>query len=103
MTIQPLHDFVVIKKQEKAVSTSSGIIISMMKEDVTDIGTVVAVGPGTHINGRFDPMVIAPGDRVMFNRSTGQEVEYDKIKYLFLKQRDLMGVIPSTSRDSLQP
>ena len=107
MNLQPLHDFVVIKKQEKVTQTATGIIIASQKEDDTDLGTVVAVGPGTYISDRFDKMVVAVGDRVMFNRRTGQEVEFERTKYLFLKQRDIMGIVPKAapgpSRDSLQP
>jgi chaperonin GroES len=104
MNLQPLHDFVVIKKQAQVTETASGIVLVSKAESDTEVGTVVAVGPGTFIGDRFDPMVVSVGNRVMFNRKSGQEIEHEKTKYLFLKQRDIMGVIqPPGSRDAGQP
>lgn len=88
--LQPLHDFIVIQRDEPSKQSDGGIIL-VQKDTSSDVteGTAIAVGPG--IND--DPMVIKVGDRVLFSKGTGQLVEVEKVKYLFLKQRDIMGLI----------
>lgn len=94
MTITPLHDFVTIEMDQPEEVSAGGIVMIAKKPDQTvETGTITNVGPGTHINGVFDAMVLKPGDRVLFNKGTGQVVEVEKQKILFLKQRDIMGVL----------
>jgi chaperonin GroES len=94
MQIKPLHDFVTIKPDVPETVSSGGIVLVQKKpEQVTETGTVVEVGPGIHIDGRFDEMVIKAGDRVLFNKGTGQTVAVDGQQVLFLKQRDVMGIL----------
>lgn len=93
-TLRPLHDFIVIQRDEPSTQTDGGILLVQkdVSSDVTE-GTVVAVGPGVNVNGTIDPMVIKVGDRVLFSKGTGQLVDVAKVKYLFLKQRDIMGLL----------
>jgi chaperonin GroES len=94
MIIKPLHDFVTIKLDvPESVSEGGIVLIQKRPEQGVETGTVVEVGPGLHIDGRFDEMVIRPGNRVLFNKGTGQIVEVDGQKVLFLKQRDVMGIL----------
>lgn len=92
--IKPLHDFVVVVREEPETTTASGLVlVERDPQQTATIGNVIAVGPGTTINDKWDPMVVAVGDRVLFGKGTGQIVELEKKKYLFIKQRDLMGIV----------
>lgn len=94
MIIKPLHDFVTIKLDVPETVSEGGIVLIQKRpEQGVETGTVVEVGPGLHIDGRFDQMVIKVGDRVLFNKGTGQIVDVDGQKVLFLKQRDVMGIL----------
>lgn len=94
MIIKPLHDFVTIKLDVPETVSEGGIVLIQKRpEQGVETGTVVEVGPGLHIDGRFDEMVIKVGDRVLFNKGTGQIVDVDGQKVLFLKQRDVMGIL----------
>ncbi len=94
MQIKPLHDFITIKLDVPETVSEGGIVLIQKKpEQGVETGTVIEVGPGAHIDGRFDEMVIKVGDRVLFNKGTGQLVEVEKQKVLFLKQRDVMGIL----------
>ncbi len=94
MKIKPLRDFVVILPDQAEEQTSTGIVlVGNQKETGVQTGTVVNVGPGVEINEKFDTMVVQPGNRVLFNKGTGQVFEIEKTKYLFIKQRDLMGIL----------
>jgi chaperonin GroES len=92
--IRPLHDFIAIDKDPAETASDSGVLIIAKKpEDEVQTGTVISTGPGKEIDGKWDEMTVRAGDRVLFNKGTGQVFEIDKKKYLFLKQRDLMGIL----------
>lgn len=94
MKINPLHDFITITPDTPETVSQGGIVlIKKAPEQGTETGIVTAVGPGAHIDGRFDTMVIKVGDKVLFNKGTGQLVDINKQKVLFLKQRDIMGLL----------
>jgi len=94
MIIKPLHDFITIEPDVPETVSQGGIVLIQKKpEQGVETGTVKEVGPGAHIDGRFDEMIIKPGDRVLFNKGTGQLVDVDNQKVLFLKQRDIMGIL----------
>ena len=94
MNINPLHDFITIAPDAvEAVSQGGIVLIKKAPEQGTETGTVTAVGPGAYIDGRFDTMVVEVGDKVLFNKGTGQLVTLGAEKILFLKQRDIMGIL----------
>lgn len=94
MIIKPLHDFITIKLDVPETVSDGGIVlVQKAPEQGVETGTVVETGPGIIVDGKLDAMVIKPGDKVLFNKGTGQIVEIDKQKVLFLKQRDVMGIL----------
>jgi chaperonin GroES len=94
MQIKPLHDFITIELDlPETVSEGGIVLIQRAPEKGTETGTVLDVGPGLYVDGRLDEMVVKAGDKVLFNKGTGQIVELDKKKVLFLKQRDIMGIL----------
>ena len=94
MQIKPLHDFITIQLDlPETVSEGGIVLIQRAPEKGTETGTVMDVGPGLYVDGRLDEMVVKAGDKVLFNKGTGQIVDVDKKKVLFLKQRDIMGIL----------
>jgi chaperonin GroES len=55
-------------------------------------GTVVAVGPGKWVNGNFQAPSIAVGDKVIFGKFAGAEVQVGFEHYLVLREEDIFGV-----------
>ena len=43
--LKPLHDYVILKKEQAEKQTASGIILTNPKEQASNQATVVAVGP----------------------------------------------------------
>jgi len=94
MQINPLHDFITIELDiPESVSNGGIVLIQKRPEQGVETGTVTNVGPGIYTDGRLDEMVIKSGDKVLFNKGTGQIVELENQKILFLKQRDVMGIL----------
>lgn len=90
--LKPLHNNVVLEKEEKEARTQSGIILSEKKDD-QQVGRVVAVGEGKYYNGTFVKTTVKPGDRVVFRKYGTTEVELDKKEYLILSEDDILAVV----------
>src|SRR5438045_2374912 len=70
--IEALRNRVVIKKDTPDEKTQGGIIIPDEAKDKPITGTVLSVGPGKVLeNGLRQPMEVAVGDRVLFNKYSG--------------------------------
>ena len=56
-------------------------------------GKVVAVGPGGMVDGNEVKMEVKVGQDVIYSKYSGSEVEIDKVKYVILKQSDILAVV----------
>ncbi len=52
-------------------------------------GKVLAVGNGT----KDEPMQLKAGDTVLYGKYAGTEIEFEGIKYLMMRQNDVLAVI----------
>ncbi len=94
MKFRPLHDRVVVKRVDAESKTASGIIIPDTAKEKPSEGEVVAVGPGGRDEaGKLIPIDLKAGDRVLFGKWSGTEVEVDGIEYLIMKESNVMGVL----------
>ena len=94
MKFRPLHDRVVVKRIEAESKTASGIIIPDNAREKPSEGEIVAVGPGRRDEaGKLIPIDVATGDRVLFGKWSGTEVNLDGVEYLIMKESDIMGVL----------
>lgn len=94
--IKPLEDKIVIRpiKEDEKKSASGLILTSMEKEKPTE-GIVLAVGPGfTAANGDKVSIDLNPGDKVIYSKYSGTEIEHDGEELLILPYRDVFAVIP---------
>ena len=76
MKFRPLHDRVVVKRIDAEEKTTGGIIIPDTAKEKPSQGEVIAVGPGGRDEaGKLIPIDIKVGDRVLFGKWSGTEVE----------------------------
>ena len=54
---------------------------------------VVAVGPGGVVDGKEVTMHVKVGDKVIYSKYAGTEVELDDEEYIIVKQNDILAVI----------
>ena len=93
--IKPLEDKVVVKPIEEGEKTSAGglIIASTSTEKPTE-AIVVAVGPGfTAANGDKVTIDLKPGDKVIYSKYSGTEIEHQHEKLIILPYRDIFAVV----------
>ena len=93
MNIRPLSDRVLIKRLEAEETTKSGILLAGASKEKPQEAEVVAVGPGKVEDGKLVNMEVKPGDTVLFSKYSGNEIKYDGIDYIILKQEELLAII----------
>lgn len=102
---QPLGSTVVVIPHPNApTQTASGIVLADVYHDAETSGTVIAVGSAFCCEGceqaRPDPVKI--GDRVLFDRGAGMEIDGAPLgccgdKFLLLQERELLAVLHPTA------
>lgn len=89
MTIKPLADRVLVKSAPAEEKTIGGIIIPDTAKEKPLQGEVIATGNGT----KDEEMVVKTGDTVLYGKYSGQEVEFEGVKYLIMRQSDILAVL----------
>jgi chaperonin GroES len=89
MNIKPLSDRVLILPAPAEEKTIGGIIIPDTAKEKPLQGEVVAVGKGT----KDEEMVLKVGDKVLYGKYSGTELEYEGEKYLIMRQSDVLAVL----------
>lgn len=89
MAIKPLADRVLIEPAAAEEKTIGGIIIPDTAKEKPLQGKVVATGNGT----KDEEMVVKEGDTVLYGKYSGTELEYDGVKYLIMRQSDILAIL----------
>ena len=91
---RPLHDRVVVRRVESEERTAGGIIIPDTAKEKPQEGEVIAVGSGARDEtGKLLPLDVKVGDRVLFGKWSGTEVNLNGQDLLIMKESDIMGII----------
>ncbi len=93
--LKPLYDKIVVKRfEEQEQRTASGIIIPDTAKEKPQVGEVVAVGEGKLLqNGQQVPPKVKPGDKVVFNKYAGTEIELDGEKLLVMSEDEVLAIV----------
>lgn len=87
--IKPLADRVLIEPKAAETKTAGGLIIPDTAKEKPQEGVVIAVGPGKV----DEPMEVKVGDVVLYGKYAGTEINYDGVKYLIMKQSDILATL----------
>src|SRR6266513_2814964 len=101
-SLQPLEDRVVVKPSEEEETTASGLVIPDTAKERPQEGEVIAVGPGRFEEGQLIPVDVKAGDKVIYSKYGGTEVEAQGDEYVILSARDVLAVISNGREDSCQ-
>ena len=95
MKIRPLHDRLIVRRQEEERTTASGIVIpESASAEKPDQGVVEAVGNGKLLDdGNVRKLDVNVGYKVLFGKYAGQAVKVDGDELLVMKEEDVMGII----------
>ncbi len=88
MKIEPMGARVLVRPLEKETMTKSGLVLPETAKEKPQQGVIEALG--TEEEMATD---LAVGDKVLYAKYTGTEVEVDGTKYLVLEENDVLARI----------
>jgi chaperonin GroES len=93
MQVRPLHDRILVQRLEEAEQQVGGIIIPDSAKEKPQRGTVVAAGAGkVNDEGKRVAMDVRTGDTVLFGKYSGQDIKFDGVDYLIMKEDDVLAI-----------
>ena len=94
MNIHPLSDRVLVRALEEQEVKRGGIIIPDTAKEKPQEGEVIAVGPG-RVNEKGDrvPVEVKKGDKVLFGKYSGTEVNVGEQAYLIMRESDILAAL----------
>lgn len=91
----PFRDRVVIRPTQPVTLTPTGIHIPEDAAKKETTGIVVAVGEGEPTADGFKPMCARLGDKVLYGKYAGTEVEIDGEKFVIVQDDQIIGTLPN--------
>lgn len=93
--VRPLHDKILVRRDEAETKTASGIFLPETSKDKPKTGVITAVGDGA-LNtetGQRIPLSVKKGDKVIFSSYAGTEVKINDTELLIMSEDDILAVI----------
>ena len=90
VNITPLHDRVLVRRLEEKETAKGGIVIPDTAKEKPQEGEVMAIGAGKFEKGHRVPLDVKVGDRILFGKFTGSEIEIDDQEYLILREEEIL-------------
>jgi len=94
MKVVPLGDKVVVKRGDSETTTSGGIVLPDSAHEQPQQGRVLSVGDGRLMpDGSRLAHQVSEGDRVLFGKYAGAEVDVDTEKLLIMSEDDILAIV----------
>ena len=94
MKIRPLHDRILVKREEEKDAKKGRIVIPDSAKEKPQEGRVIAVGAGkVNDDGKKIPLDVKAHDRILFGKYTGSEVTVEDEEYLIMREEDVLAII----------
>lgn len=87
-----MTDHIVLQAVEQEEVTSSGLVIPDSAKERPQHGLVIDVGPGkvSDSGEKITMDELGKGDRVLYQKYTGQEVTVDSEEYIVIRFQDVL-------------
>ena len=94
INIKPLFDYILVKPLKADDKTSGGIYLPENAKKKPQIGEVMAIGDGARDeNGKIIPMIVKVGQKVMYTKWGGNDVEVGNDEWKLVKQSDILAIV----------
>ena len=94
MKIRPLHDRILVKREEEQDTKKGRIIIPDTAKEKPQEGEVLAVGNGKILeNGTKVALDVKTGDKILFGKYSGTEIRIDGEDVLILREDEVLAVL----------
>lgn len=84
MSIKPLADRVVAKKEAATTTTASGILLGEAKEK-SNLAIIESTGP--------DVKSVKKGDKIIYRDYSATEIKVNGEEYLIIKEEDILATL----------
>ena len=91
MKLVPLGDKIVLKQLEAEETTKSGIVLPGQAKEKPQEAEVI--GGGGVVDGKEVVMQVKVGDKVIYSKYAGTDVELEGEKYIIVKQNDILAIV----------
>ena len=92
--VRPLQDRVLVRRLEPEEVKKGAIIIPDTAKEKPQEGEVIAVGKGRVLeDGSVRPLDVKAGDRVLFGKYSGTEVNIGDDEFLIMREEDILGIL----------
>jgi len=94
MKVRPLHDRLLVKRIEEEEKTKGGLIIPDTAKEKPMEGKIIAAGKGKlDEDGKLRPLDVRKGDRVLFSKYSGTEIQLEGDEHLIIREDDVLAVL----------
>jgi chaperonin GroES len=94
MKVRPLHDRILVRRIDEQQKTRGGLIIPDTAKEKPQEARVVAVGNGRVTeDGKLHPLDVHKGDRVLFTKYAGAEIQVEGDEHLIIREEDVLAVL----------
>ena len=94
MKLKPLGDKVVVEALEQEEKSPGGLYLPDTAKKKPQTGKVIAVGAGRILDdGKRSEMNVKVGDKVLFSKYGGNEVQIDGSEYTILDEDQIYAII----------
>lgn len=93
MTFKPLADRVLVRPVDAVTETAGGILIPSMAQEKPMESIVVATGPGRYESGKLIANTVQVGDKVVYGKWSGSEIQVNGEKLMIMEESQILGVV----------
>ena len=83
--LKPIGDFVVVRQDEPATKTASGLYLPDKAAEKPKVASVLAVGK--------DVKEVKVGDRIVYGGYSHNPIKIEGVEYMLIKQEDILATI----------
>ncbi|OEF22732.1 co-chaperone GroES [Vibrio rumoiensis] len=94
MNIRPLHDRVIVERQEVESKSAGGIVLTGSAAEKSTRGKILAVGKGRILeNGTVQPLDVKVGDNVIFAEGYAKSEKIDGKEVLIMSESSILAIV----------
>ena len=92
--LRPLGNRVLVRRLEAEEKLKGGLVLPDTAKKKQESAEVIAIGPGKKDkDGKTIPMPVKPGDVILMDKYSGQEVTIDDEEYVIVRADDIIAIV----------
>lgn len=92
--IKPLHNHVLVQRNDAETKTKGGIIIPDTSKEKPSKGKIIAISDSNfNDSGQNIPLTVKVGQEILFAKWGGTEIKEDGQDYILIKESDILAII----------